>query len=249
MQRESDIDSDGSSDARPDRFSAGAAHLNPGAKPLLAVIAIIAAFGSAGCPGASETTVDSAPPQTPPSTAMSTQPKPTAEPAATMTKAEMDEKAAAEQAAEKKRLAEESRLRKKRIADEALAAKELADERKSEEEARAAIAKLPAAERDKKLKAFEEQKKKEEWNVNGLVLKLKSVNLGRNEITGDVVNRTGRRLGHAEITFELLDADRGSIGFASTSIDNFLPNTKWKFHIDTIGREVFNAKPKSLTYF
>lgn len=89
--------------------------------------------------------------------------------------------------------------------------------------------------------AEEERKKAEEaarkaaaeHDVNGLVLLNESVDgvTGRFtcEITGSVVNRTGKRVRYAQISFNLYDASGGRIGTAFTNINNLEPGEQWNF--------------------
>lgn len=138
---------------------------------------------------------------------------------------------------------------KQRAEMEESSRKEVEEEERKAREEMAAIEKLPAAERDARMKELEARKKKEEWNVDGLVLKLDSLEGTRNSIKGVVVNRRRETVSQATITFDLFDSDKAHIGVASATIDDLKPKTKWYFEVDTLGREVAGFKPKALTAF
>jgi hypothetical protein len=89
----------------------------------------------------------------------------------------------------------------------------------------------------KEAKAAAARKKEEELNVKGLVLMTKTVT-GTNrqfggDITGIVVNRTGRKLGYAQFTFNLYDSTGAQIGSALANINGLEPNGRWRFKAAT----------------
>ena len=131
-------------------------------------------------------------------------------------------------------------------------------ERKRQEEARlaqeAAIAK---AETQRKQRARAEaeaaRKAEEEYDANGLVLMRKSVE-GKDgefggDITGIVVNRRSRKLGYAQITFNLYDESGAQVGSAIGNINGLEAGGTWKFKASSLGVNFVKYKFSELSGF
>lgn len=69
----------------------------------------------------------------------------------------------------------------------------------------------------------------EEYDADGLVLLLKTVHAVSGEITGEVVNRRGRKLIYAQITFALYDESGARVGTALDNISDLEAGGRWKF--------------------
>lgn len=95
------------------------------------------------------------------------------------------------------------------------------------------------------------RKAEEELDRNGLVLLRKSVS-GRSEqfggkITGIVENRRSRKLGYAQISFNLYDDSGAQVGSAVDNINGLEPGGKWKFEASSLGKEFTTYKFSELT--
>ena len=152
----------------------------------------------------------------------------------TQVRVDRERKAAEEQA---KRDAEEKRKQEERE----VAAKEKEKERDAEEKRR-------QEEREAKAKRDEE-----ELEVNGLVLLRKtevgSTNVLGCEITGTVVNRTGKKLKYAQIQYNLYDASGAQIGSALANINGLEPGGRWNFKAIGVGKGVKTFKFSEMSGF
>jgi hypothetical protein len=99
-------------------------------------------------------------------------------------------------------------------------------QRKADQEAETKR-KAAAAEADAARKA------EEEFEVNGLVLLRKTLNGVNNqfsmEITGTVVNRRGKTLNYAQITFNIYNESGAQVGSAIANINGLEPGGRWDF--------------------
>jgi hypothetical protein len=69
----------------------------------------------------------------------------------------------------------------------------------------------------------------DEIDRDGLVLLRKSVTSQNGEVTGTVVNRRGVRLERVQITFNLYDASGARVGAASASVTGLGEGERWNF--------------------
>lgn len=97
------------------------------------------------------------------------------------------------------------------------------------------------------------RKAEEEYDANGLVLLLKTIHYSRDEfslqIMGTIVNRRGRELKYAQVTFKLFDKDGGQVGTAIANINDLEPGGKWNFKAVGIGRDFSSCKVSDLSGF
>jgi hypothetical protein len=97
-------------------------------------------------------------------------------------------------------------------------------------------------EREKKQLAEVEAKQKaaEERDVNGLVLLTKTVKGTQNEfsleITGTVINRRSTRLTYVQITFNVYDQTGARVGSALANINGLEAGERWNFRAISFGR-------------
>lgn len=107
---------------------------------------------------------------------------------------------------------------------------------------------------EERIKAEEAARRAEsEHDVKGLVFLKNSVNgVTREftcEITGTVVNRTGKRIRYAQITFHLYDASGGRIGTAFTNISTLDPGEQWSFKAIGFERNTKTFKFSELEWY
>lgn len=140
------------------------------------------------------------------------------------------------------------KLRQEQIERERLAAeaaRKVEEERKAQE--------VAAAKAARKAEAEAARKAEEEIDVDGLVLLRKTVNGTRGEfdgeITGTVVNRRGRKLGYAQITFNLYDESGAQVGTALANINGLEPGGRWNFKATTFGTDFVRYKFSELSGF
>lgn len=146
--------------------------------------------------------------------------------------ADRERRAAEEQA---KREAEAQREREEREAR----AKRREEEREAE------------ARRQRDEDAARAKRAETEQDADGLVLlkpsvKANSTPLG-GEIAGTVVNRTGRKLTYAQITFNLYDRSGAQVGTALANINGLEPDGRWNFKAHSFGTNFDSFKFSELT--
>lgn len=109
------------------------------------------------------------------------------------------------------------------------------------------------ADAERKLKAEaagdDRRKAEEELDSGGLVLLRKTVKANNDEITGEIVNRRKRKLGYAQISFNLYDASGAQVGTALANINGLEPGGKWKFKATTFGTDFTTYKFSELSGF
>ncbi|MBM4026325.1 MAG: hypothetical protein FJ280_13125 [Planctomycetes bacterium] len=111
------------------------------------------------------------------------------------------------------------------------------------------------AERERKeaaaLAAEAQRKAGEEYEVDGLVLLLKTLKGSTEEyggeITGVVVNRRNREVGYAQISFNLYDASGAQVGSAFDNITNLEAGGKWRFKANAFGTDFVRFRFAELT--
>lgn len=143
---------------------------------------------------------------------------------------------------------------KQRQAQKEEAAREKAEleaERRAKEERRQRAAdakrrKVEAA-RETAAKAEAARIAEEEYqSPSGLVLLRKTVQGTRNrfggEVTGTVVNRTGKKFGYAQITFILYDASGAQVGTAIGNITDLEAGARWNFRASSLGMDFVTYK-------
>jgi hypothetical protein len=145
----------------------------------------------------------------------------------------------------------------KEKADAAAAAVALRAEAKRIQDGMAAMAtaRKAALEKEEQRLALQEvaRKAEEEIDANGLVLLRKTVE-GKGgeldgEITGIVVNRRGKKLRYAQITFNLYDDSGAQVGTALANINGLEPGGRWKFSATSFGTNFTKYKFSELSGF
>ena len=116
------------------------------------------------------------------------------------------------------------------------------------------------AEAERKRKAEDQaaaeaaRKEREEWESNGLILlrlTLKGAvgEYGNAKITGTIINRTGRTLNYAQITFNLYDKSGAQVGSAVANVNGLESNGRWKFEAIALTDDFATYKPSEMTGF
>lgn len=109
----------------------------------------------------------------------------------------------------------------------------LVAEAKAERERKAEGQRQAEAKRKEEERAAGQKRAEEEYDADGLVLLRKTVSgrvtgLGM-EITGTVENRRGRKLGYAQIQFNVYDKDGAQVGTALANVNGLEPGGRWSF--------------------
>jgi hypothetical protein len=138
--------------------------------------------------------------------------------------------------------------------DEARASAAAEDARKKKEAAAEAVRSAEAAaEAAAQAKAEAARRAEEEYEVNGLVLLLKTLSAKRGQfggqITGTVVNRRNHKLNYAQISFNLYDASGAQIGSALANINGLEAGGRWNFTASTFGKDFHSYKFSELSGF
>jgi hypothetical protein len=133
------------------------------------------------------------------------------------------------------------------------AAKELHAATKKNRDAALEIAADEKRKRQEEDSAEAKRKAGEEHDASGLVLLKKTVKGTRGnfggEITGTIVNRRGRKLSYAEITFNLYDRSGAQVGTAIANINGLEPGGSWNFKASSLGTNFETFKFSELSGF
>ena len=99
----------------------------------------------------------------------------------------------------------------------------------------------------------DKRRAEEELEVNGLVLLTKTTQGVTNEfggeVTGSVVNRTGKKLRYAQITFNLYDDSGAQVGSALANINGLEPGGRWNFKATAFGTKFKSYKFSDMSGF
>lgn len=92
-----------------------------------------------------------------------------------------------------------------------------------------------------------------EIDKNGLVLLWDTVegkqgNFG-GEISGTIVNRRGRKLSYAQVSFNLYDTSGAQVGSAFANINGLEPGSRWNFKASSLGKDFKTFKLNEMSGF